>query len=184
MSAYCSNRNYPYHPLECRRNPGVLKVLTCKSIHMYIMKKQFHCISQRFSLPQLQEKIAFSFIFSTIIFSSKLVYGKHQPKRRSQGGQKYSLVVFSTSQFSYLAPYLCSEEGLLGMEAGGGGRDITLGLNMKTGNLPEYMFLHINSFGFFLRSLFHELLHRLCVFIKFLLSHSTWSWAFFFQTYK
>lgn len=65
------------------------------------------------------------------------------------------------------------------MGAGGEGRGTTLGQNMKTGNLPDYMFLHINSFGFSLQSLFHELLHRLCAFIKFLLSHSTWSWAFF-----
>jgi len=35
------------------------------------------------------------------------------------------------------------------MEAGGRGRGITLGLNIKAGNVPDYVFLLINSFGFF-----------------------------------
>lgn len=96
---------------------------------MHIIEKQFYCVSQRFSLPQLQEKIVLPFIIPTIIFSSKLVHGMHHPKSRSQGGQKYSLVVFNKSQFSSLTPKHCSEEGLLGV--GAGGRGTTFRLNIK-----------------------------------------------------
>lgn len=112
MPAYCSNGNCPNHALEYSRKPGVLKVLTCKSVHMHIMEIQFSCISQRFSLPQLQEEIASSFIFSTLTFSSKLAHRKHQLKRRSQGGQKWSSINLS------LATLHCSTSQRL---AGDGG---------------------------------------------------------------
>lgn len=41
-------------------------------------------------------------------------------------------------------------------------------------NLPDDMLPHTNSF------FPHDQLHRLCMIIKFLLSHSTWSLAFYF----
>lgn len=67
------------------------------------------------------------------------------------------------------------------MEAGGRGRDIILRLNMKTGDLPDYMFLHILVFP--AKSFSRAVRWTMCV-------HKVSAESFhlvlgiFFQTYK
>lgn len=97
---------------------------------MHITEKRFYYVSQRFSLPQLQEKITLSCVFPTIIFSSKLANEMHHPKSRSQGGQK-STPWWSSINLNLALSHLSTaqREGLLGM--GAGGRGTTLGLNIK-----------------------------------------------------
>lgn len=62
-----------------------------------------NCTAKIFSSTAAKDDSPF-FYFGTIIFSSKLAHGKQQTKRRPQGRQKFSLMVFSKYQCSCLAP--------------------------------------------------------------------------------
>lgn len=66
----------------------------------------------------------------TILLSSRLARGSIRQRRDP-------LVGFNKSQFGYLALYYCSEEVCLRM---GTGRRDRGGLNVKTWNIPGYMF--------------------------------------------